>query len=577
VKSFKLALAQINSKPGDIKGNTLKILDYIKKARKQKVDLVVFPELAITGYLCMDLFLDNNFILENLKALEKIKKASKQIAVAVGFVNASSKLNSFNGFQPLYNAAVLFQNGAEIGVIHKINLPDYDIFSEKRYFTSAIESKVFEIILNKQSIKLGLQICEDTWDENYLSKPTQNQVIKGAEVILNLSASPYWQGKITERETVISDKVNEFKIPFAMCNCVGSFDGYDGQIIFDGRSLVYNQNGQKVFSGKDFSEDLVISNIVIDKEKSTKNEPILSNKISPNEELHVIYKAIIFSIKTYFEKAGFKKILIGLSGGIDSSVVASIAVAAVGKNKVEGILMPSQFTSHSSNEEALTLAKNLGINTRIISIEDSFEFLAQRIFKVVKSKFEIWQNFWFRLWNKKSKSLKIDLALENLQARIRGNILMTISNRENALVLNTSNKTEMALGYGTLYGDMIGGLAPISDLDKSKVYELGQYINKTAKDKIIPENVFLKPATAELNLDQTDEKNLGANYEILSPLVEALINQTTELKVLNKKYGKKLVEKIQTKIKNSEFKRRQSPPGIKLTKKAFGIGRRMPF
>jgi len=575
VKSFKLALAQISSTPGDIKGNTLKILDYIKLARKQKVDLVVFPELAVTGYLCMDLFLDTQLILENLKALEKIKKASKQIAVAVGFVNASLKLNTDIGFQPVYNAVSLFQNGQQMGVAHKINLPDYDIFSEKRYFSPGSDSKVFPLLLNKQPVQIGLQICEDMWDTHYLAKPTQNQISKGAEIIINLSASPFWQGKNKEREAIVLEKIKEFRVPFAVCNCVGSFDGYDGQIVFDGHSLIYDQSGAKVFTGKSFKEDLIVSQVLVTDVQNQRE--FLADQSSKADEVDLVYKAIVFSIKTYFEKAKFKKILVGLSGGIDSSLVACLAVAAVGKNKVEGVLMPSKFTSRNSNTEAIILAQNLGITTQIIPIEPSFEFLTQTIFSQSKTRLAKLQRLWSKLFGKKQEVLKIDLALENLQARIRGNILMTISNRENALVLNTSNKTEMALGYGTLYGDIIGGLAPISDLDKLKVYELGQYINRTAGEKLIPENIFLKPPTAELNLDQTDEKNLGANYQVLSPLVEELITGTAEIKQLNKKYGKKLVEQIQFRIKNSEFKRRQAPPAIKLTKKAFGIGRRMPF
>jgi NAD+ synthase (glutamine-hydrolysing) len=575
VKSFKLALAQINSTPGDIKGNTLKILDYIKQARKQKVSLVVFPELAITGYLCMDLFLDPQFILENLKALEKIKKASKQIAVAIGFVNASPKLNLDGGFNPVYNAAAIFQNGQQIGISHKINLPDYDIFNEKRYFSPGVDSKVFPLLLNKQPVRIGLQICEDMWDANYLAKPTQNQLSKGAQIIINLSASPFWQGKNNEREAIILEKIKEYKVPFAVCNCVGSFDGYDGQIVFDGHSLIHDQSGAKISTGKSFKEDLIVTQIEI---PDSENEiEFLADQNYSTDELDLIYKAIVFSIKTYFEKAKFKKILIGLSGGIDSSIVACLAVAAVGKEKVQGILMPSQFTSRNSNTEAIILAQNLGITTQIIPIQSSFEFLTQTIFSQAKTRFVKLKEFWSRLLGKKQGKVKIDLALENLQARIRGNILMTISNRAKALVLNTSNKTEMALGYGTLYGDIIGGLAPISDLDKLKVYELGKYINRRVKEKLIPENIFLKPPTAELNLDQTDEQNLGANYQILSPLVEELIEGKTEINLLNKKYGKKLVEKIQSRIKNSEFKRRQAPPGIKLTKKAFGVGRRLPF
>lgn len=575
MKSFKLALAQINSTPGDIKGNTLKILDYIKNAKKQKVDLLVFPELAITGYLCMDLFLDHEYILENLKALEKIKKATKQIAVAIGFVNASKKLKSEAGFQPLYNAVALFQNGKKIGINHKINLADYDIFSEKRYFSSGLDSKVFTLIFNEQSIQIGLQICEDMWDANYLAKPTQNQIGKGAEIIINLSASPFWQNKMLERESIVLEKIKEFKVPFAVCNCIGSFDGYDGQIVFDGQSLIYSSSGAKISNGKSFKEDLIVSQIEIPEIED--QIEFLADQSKSTYELDLLYKAVVYSIKTYFEKAKFKKILVGLSGGIDSSVVACLAVAAVGVNKVEAILMPSQFTSRNSVTEATILGQNLGIKTQTIPIQSSFEFLTETIFSQAKSRFGILKAFWSWLLGKKQKKIKIDLALENLQARIRGNILMTISNREKALVLNTSNKTESALGYGTLYGDIIGGLAPISDLDKLKVYELGQYINRMAKEKLIPENVFLKPPTAELNLDQTDEQNLGANYQILSPLVEELISGTIEIKQLNKKYGKKLVEQIQARIKNSEFKRRQSPPGIKLTKKAFGIGRRMPF
>ncbi len=610
---MKITICQIESKPIQIKKNSQKILKEIKKARNEESDLVIFPELTLTGYSCMDKFLDENFIQDNLKELKilakNIRQIDQNISTLIGFVDIDKKLIAENGLPPRYNAIALIQNGKIQKVFHKTLLPEYDIFNEKRYFKSGDTDNTFTL----KNLKIGIQICEDLWDKNYQKKPTEHLVNQGAELIINLSGSPFEINKFLERKKLILEKVDEFKIPFIYVNQVGSQDNYDGQIIFDGRSLVFDKNGKQVIQGKSFEEDilefpipinpkistnlyeqsLVVAQEGVNKLSNTQTPPLLrgvggdffkedskecfevgghySSDISENDE---IIKAITLGIKTYFEENNFEKIFIGISGGIDSALVTTLSILAVGKDKVEGVIMPSEFTSKESLDLAEKLIKNLGIKKRILPITESLEIVRKTFTK---------NNFKLQ-----------GLADENTQARLRGAFLMALANSKKGLVLTTSNKTEMALGYSTLYGDMCGGLAPISDLSKQKVIEICNYLNNQIQTPsfkgvacrrqgggcfLIPEKIITRKPTAELRENQTDEESLGIDYKILSPLVDDLIERSnsTNLKDLEKKYGKENVIKIQNLIQKSEFKRRQAPPGIKLTSKAFGLGRREPF
>lgn len=452
--------------------------------------MIVFPELSIPGYLCMDLFLDKEFIQKNKAALNKIIDASKGISVIVGFADSDE-----NG---TYNSAAIISDGKLIGVQDKTLLPDYDIFFEQRYFKSSRELKIF----NLNGKKLGIEICEDMWDENYQRKVSSELIQNGAEIIINLSASPFYPGKFDERKNQIERVHKSKNVPFIYANTIGSQDGYDGQVLYD---------------------------------------------------------SLVFGVKEYFNHFdNSKKAFIGLSGGIDSALVAAIATDALGSSRVKGIGMPSMFSSQGSLDDAKALAENLGIDYSVIPISpavDAYE-------KMFETEFQ---------------GLARDIAEENIQARIRGNILMAEANKFRGFVLSTGNKTEMALGYCTLYGDMSGGLSVISDLDKLKVYELSKYRNEISTKEVIPTSSIIKAPSAELSENQTDEAGLGAPYEILAPLVNAVVEDGLGIEVLSRKYDPKLVEDVVRRVHYNEYKRRQAAPGFKVTKKSFGIGRRIPM
>lgn len=558
-------MAQINTTVGDLEGNTDKILSFIEKAREHQTDLITFPEMAVTGYPPEDLLFHNSFIESNIEKMHDIVAASIGMTVVVGFVSHS---------QSIFNSAAIGHNGKLVTVYNKIFLPNYGVFDEERYFAKGSECPV--IIVN--GISVGVNICEDIW---YEYGPTNVQKSNGAELIVNINASPYHAGKRTFRENMIRDRALNNKVFVSYTNLVGGQD----ELVFDGSSLVIGPSGDLLARGKQFQEDLVITDIYfgtpVDIKPSTTNPPedIGTPKIirvdsqintgpkesnaseifEPMDNLTEIYSALVLGTRDYVRKCGFEKVVIGLSGGIDSSLTAAIAVKALGKDNVVGITMPSRYSSDGSVVDAEYLARNLGIEIMTVSIEETFTSMLNMLAVPFKNK-------------------EPNVAEENLQTRIRGNILMGISNKFGWMVLTTGNKSEMASGYATLYGDMAGGFAVIKDVPKTLVYELCKHINLTNyPTNIIPNSVIEKTPSAELKHDQTDQDILPP-YEILDPIIQAYVEEDMSYKnIVKLGFDAETVKTVIAMINRNEYKRRQAPPGVKITPRAFGRDRRFPI
>ena len=529
---MKIAICQINPTMGDFPGNRDKILSFYREAVKKGADLIVFPEMVITGYPPQDLLLERDFVQENVEILEDI---SNQVTVPaiLGYIREEKSA--------LYNSGAVCANGTVIYTYDKILLPTYDIFDEDRYFTPGKTQGVFELELNGKRRKIGIQICEDLWDHDYECKVTNLQKRAGAEVIINISASPYHDAQLQERAALIEEKVYENGIPFLYCNLVGAQD----ELIFDGGSLAYDGDGTLIGQGKYFEEDILI--VDLDASKSQEMTHV------PREEM--MYNALCLGVQDYFRKTGHADAVIGLSGGIDSALVACIAADALGAEHVHGISLPSKFSSEHSLVDACTLSENLGIHYQTITIEDMvtvYETVLEPLFE----------------------GKERNAAEENVQARIRGNILMALSNKFGWLVLSTGNKTELALGYCTLYGDMSGGLCVISDISKTDVYALSRWINQSGGCDRIPESCLTKPPSAELAPDQVDP----FDYEVVSPLVDAIIEKRESPKdIVKNGADKTIVNELYHRIRINEYKRRQAAPGLRVSSKAFGTGRRIPI
>ena len=529
---MKIAICQINPTMGDFPGNRDKILSFYNEALQKGADLIVFPEMVITGYPPQDLLLESSFIKNNLAILEDI---SKQVTVPVvlGCVRQEQS--------KIYNSGAVCTNGAVVYTCDKILLPTYDIFYEERYFTPGKTPGVFELELNGSRRKIGIQICEDLWDHDYECKVTNLQRSAGAEVIINISASPYHDGQLQERTALIKEKVHENGIPFLYCNLVGAQD----ELIFDGGSLAYNGDGELIGAGKFFEEDILL--VDLDSSKSQKMAHVA------REEM--MYNALCLGVRDYFLKTGHADAVIGLSGGIDSSLVACIAADALGAEHVHGISLPSKFSSDHSLEDARVLSEKLGIHYQTITIEEMVT---------------VYESVLEPLFEGKERNV----AEENIQARIRGNILMALSNKFGWLVLSTGNKTELALGYCTLYGDMSGGLCVISDVSKTDVYALSRWVNQSAGFNRIPESCLTKPPSAELAPDQVDP----FDYEVVSPLVDAIIEKReSPADLVANGADKTIVNELYHRIRINEYKRRQAAPGLRVSSKAFGTGRRIPI
>lgn len=529
---MKIAICQINTTVGAFEKNRDLILNYYSKAIELSADIVVFPELAVTGYPPQDLLLDNGFVEDNLICLDQIASRSS-IPLIVGFVRKEKK--------KLFNSAALCQDSRVTNTYDKILLPTYDVFDEDRYFENGKKPGIWNIKINGKEVNLGIQVCEDLWDEDYDTKVSLLQKQNGADLIINISASPYHEGRITERQELIKNQIKKINIPFLYCNLVGGQD----ELIFDGESLVYNEMGLQIAQGNVFKEDLII---VDTNDKPHNHFPVL-------EKEEKLYKALCLGVKDYFRKTGHHEALIGLSGGIDSALVACIAADALGADNVHGISMPSKYSSSHSKSDAQELANNLKIDFEIIAIKDIVQSLEKSL-------------------NNRFKDTKRNVAEENIQARSRGNILMAIANKFGWMVLSTGNKTELALGYCTLYGDMSGGLSVISDLSKSDVYRLANWVNITAGYDRIPKSTIEKEPSAELAEDQVDP----FDYDVVSPLVDAIIEgRKSPQDLIEEGSDKKLVLHLYRLIRINEFKRRQAAPGLRVSPKAFGVGRRIPI
>ncbi len=527
---LKIAIAQINPTLGDLSANAQLILKNITAAQKQAVDLVVFPELALCGYPPEDLLLKEHFVANNIKTLTALAKKVRGISALVGFVDSDGK-------GAIYNAVALIADGKLGAVYHKQQLPNYGVFDEKRYFAVGKNRGLMDI----NGVKVGISICEDIWVDGAIYR---QQALGKAKVLINISASPYEQGKLKVRQALLARRAKEVKLPIVYVNMVGGQD----ELVFDGGSMVIAPDGALMARAKQFDEQL----LAVDLKARTGD---LANALEGDEE---IYRALVVGTRDYVLKNGFKKVALGLSGGIDSALVAAIAVDALGRENVVGISMPSQFNAKATQSDARLLAKNLGIEFKEIPIKAIFA----AYLKTLSVYFE---------------GTAPNIAEENLQARIRGNLLMAFSNKFGWMVLTTGNKSEMAVGYCTLYGDMSGGFAPLKDIFKTKVYALCRWRNSLTADPLILKSIILRAPSAELRPDQTDEASLGA-YEDLDWVLQAYVeNHQGAGAIKSNKIDAAYVARIIRLVDLSEYKRRQSPPGVKITARAFGKDWRLPI
>jgi NAD+ synthetase len=538
---MRIALAQINTTVGDLAGNEARILEGARRARAEQADVVLFPELATTGYPPRDLLLKKDFIANNLALLRRLAEASGPTAMLVGFVGQ----NLNNPGRDVTNEVALLQNGKIIGTRRKTLLPTYDVFEEDRYFEPAVENSPLTIA----GRSCGVTICEDIWNDEdfwpqrrYRADPVAQLIAAGAGEIFNISASPWYVGKEHVRYNMLASLARKSRRPVALCNLVGGND----ELVFDGNSLVFNAAGELIARGRSFAEDFV----VVDTESSPPLSP------APPSDEENVYHALVLGLRDYFHKCGFRSAVLGLSGGIDSAVVACLAAAALGPEHVHGISLPSQFSSQGSLDDARVLAQRLGIRHDVIAIEPCFQSALQQLKPVFASRTP-------------------DTTEENIQARLRGVILMALSNKFGSLLLTTGNKSELAVGYCTLYGDMCGGLAIISDVPKTMVYRLARWINRDGE--LIPSASLTKPPSAELRLNQTDQDTLPP-YETLDAILDQYVVQGRSLpEIVQLGYPSETVKQIIHLIDINEYKRRQAAPGLKVTTKAFGVGRRFPI
>jgi NAD+ synthase (glutamine-hydrolysing) len=569
--TIRIGMAQINSTVGDLSGNTRKIVEFIDRAKSLGVDLLTFPELAITGYPPEDLLLKPQFIKQNKESLNKIIEHSSGIAVVVGFVDSDADI---------YNAAAVLYDKKLVGVYHKFYLPNYGVFDENRYFQAGKECPVFTIY----GIGIGITICEDIW---YETGPATVQASAGARLLVNISASPYHAGKGLSRERMLATRAADNVAIVAYNNLVGGQD----ELVFDGNSVIFSEKGEPVARGRQFEEDLVVADLDMESvfrsqlhdprrrketpwvkkelERVTKFEgsnegpvaakpPLSLKQVERLSETAEIYRALVLGVRDYVRKNGFEKVVIGLSGGVDSSLVAVIAADALGAEDVIGVSMPSRYSSPGSKSDAETLAKNLGIEFRVVPIERAFSSYLETLAEPFKG-------------------AQPDSTEENIQARIRGNILFALSNKFGWLVLACSNKSETATGYTTIYGDMAGGFIPLKDVPKTMVYELAQYRNQRSGKKVIPPAILTKAPSAELKPDQKDTDTLPP-YDMLDLILKAYVEDDLAIdQIIAMGFDREIVTRVARLVDRSEYKRRQAAPGIKITPRDFGRDRRLPI
>lgn len=540
---MRIALAQFDASVGDIKGNTTKIQCLCGEALELGADVVVFPEMAVCGYPPEDLLLKKQFLNDNRLAVEQLARYSLETIIVVGFAETDG--------EQCFNSAVVLEKGEIKKIYRKTLLPNYGVFDERRYFKPGNEPIVVEI----KGIKVILTICEDIWKLEWLDELLKD--CSNNDIILNISASPFHTGKIKQRQLILSRCAKHFNCAIAYCNLVGGQD----ELVFDGRSMFVDSSGRVLCQAKAFVEDLLLANISIAQSKKVQVKAINSSDSSPytppDAEAEV-YDALLLGTRDYVRKNGFSKVIVGLSGGIDSSLTAAIAVDALGAKNVVGVTMPSKFNSPETIGDAVKLADNLDIEFHTIPIGAVLDTFDQLLGDV-------------QGWTKDG------IAFENLQARIRGCILMSLSNQFSNLVLTTGNKSETAVGYSTLYGDTAGGFAVLKDVPKTIVYELAEYVNKKYQHEIIPVSVMERPPSAELKENQKDTDTLP-EYDVLDEILKGYIEQEKSLsQIIDEGIAESVVKQVIYAVDRNEYKRRQSPPGIKITPKAFGRDRRMPI
>jgi len=570
VTVLRIALAQLNPTVGDLEGNLGKLLDAYRRAEAAGCDIVAYPELAITGYPPEDLVLKPGFVADNRAVLEKFAAATGECTAVVGFVDAG---------RDLHNAAAVCVGGRVAGVYHKRHLPNYAVFDEQRYFTPGTGTlggsdplELYEI----GGVKVGISICEDIWSP---TGPLAEQAAGGAELSININGSPYHWEKDTGRERMVATRAQDAHTAIVYVNQVGGQD----ELVFDGGSFVVDAEGRLLARAPQFVEDLMIVDlpippvyrgrlldprgrwtdaqlpvVSISSASRIRDEVIESPVTEPLDRHRELYDALVLGTRDYLRKNGFTDVVIGLSGGIDSTLVACIAADALGPDHVHGVSMPSRYSSDHSKSDAQLLAENLGIDYRTISIEPAF----QAYLDMLAPSFE---------------GREPGLTYENIQSRCRGQLLMALSNEFGWMVLTTGNKSELAVGYFTIYGDSVGGYAVIKDVLKLEVYELCRYVNEAAGRDVIPPNVITKPPSAELRPDQRDDQSLPP-YEVLDPILELYVEQDrTANEIIEMGHDEALVRRITRLVDIAEYKRRQSPPGVRVSPKAFGKDRRMPI
>jgi len=538
---MKIAAAQIDTTVGDIDGNLAKIRAFLTRAQEAGAQLAVFPEAVLTGYPAWDLWEDRSFIQANLDALEALAKTVGDTACIVGFIDFNKGKTGKN----LLNGAALLHKGKIVARRYKTLLPTYDVFDEARYFHTAEDNAPVEF----GGKKLGITICEDVWNVGddkhklYKNDPVRKLMQSGLDLMVNLSASPYNAGKPQLRRNLIGGQAKDYKTPFIYCNAAGGND----DLVFDGNSMVFDAGGNLIARAKSFEEDLLLCDM------AAEHKPL---ELARHSEAAEITDALVLGIRDYAAKTGFKKAVLGLSGGIDSAVVCALAAKALGPENVTGISMPSPYTSQDSKDDAAGLAKNLGVNFYEIPITPAMQAMTAMLAPVFAGR-------------------KADTTEENIQSRLRGNILMAVTNKFNAILLNTGNKSELATGYCTMYGDMCGALAVLSDLTKERVYAVARHFNLNGE--VIPQRSITRAPSAELRPGQKDQDELPP-YEILDRIVSVYVEEgKTAEEIAALGFDEQLVRRHLNKIDRNEFKRRQAPPGLKITPKAFGTGRRMPI
>ena len=551
---IRVGIAQVNTIVGDLSGNTQKIARQTALAKERGVDVVVFPEMAVCGYPPEDLLHKRHFIQDSKKYLNFLKKSARGITAVVGCADSDRAGN-------LYNAAAVFSRGTIAGIYRKEILPNYGVFDEKRYFQAGSDNPVFRI----GEHRIGITICEDIWDD---TGPFQSQIRQGCDILINMSCSPYDIGKLEARWKLLGKRAKETGAFIVYVNAVGGQD----EIVFDGASCVFDSAGRRVGCAKMFEEDFIAVDLKasgcskrrvkgeilleppagIEKPRLEKNKPAVVCKTGR------IYKALVLGTRDYIRKNGFDRVVVGLSGGIDSALVCRIAVDALGKDKVTAVTMPSCYTSSATLSDARQLAQNLGVEILEIPIKRIYDAYLETLKEGFQGKPE-------------------DITEENIQARIRGNILMGLSNKHGWIVLTTGNKSEMAVGYCTLYGDMSGGFAVIKDVYKTTVYELARYCNAREDADVIPRSILERAPSAELRESQTDQDSLPA-YDVLDQILIEYVEKHRSFPKIVKKIGNEVVvRKVLELVDFSEYKRRQSPPGVKVTSRAFGKDWRLPI